>query len=90
MTLQCRVKIRARRRRVDAAELEIYVRRVVRRRAVDLLRRSQPREQRHAEYVLEMQAVPTWMSPELADEERELAELHERALERLAELCVRA
>ena len=90
VVLQCLMKIRAGRWRIDPADLADFVRRVVRRRAVDLWRRSQARKQRDAEYALETQDSPTWMSPELAYEERELAELHERALERLPELCRRA
>ena len=89
VALQCLMKIRAGQWRVEAAHLQDFVRRVVRRKAVDLLRRSQAREQRHAEYALEAPASQTWMSPELAYEERELAEFHEQALGRLPESCRR-
>jgi RNA polymerase sigma-70 factor (ECF subfamily) len=90
VALQCWVKIRGGQWRVEAAELRTFVRRVVRRRAVDLLRRSQARDQRHAEYALEASASHhAWMSPELACEERELTEFHEQALGRLPELCRR-
>lgn len=89
VALQCLMKIRAGKWRVEAAALRDFVRRVVRRKAVDLLRRSQAREQRHAEYALEAHAAQTWMSPELAYEERELAEFREQALGRLPALCRR-
>lgn len=87
VVLQCLTKIRAGKWRVEAAELPAFVRRVVRRKAVDLLRRSQARDERHTEYAREMQTSPTWMAPDLAYEERELAELHEQALGRLPEVC---
>ena len=90
VALECWVKIRGGQWRDDPSELRTFVRRVVRRRAVDLLRRSQARDQRHAEYAREAcESHPTWMSPELAYEERELTELHEQALGRLPELCRR-
>ena len=57
---------------------------------MDLLRRSQARDQRHAECALEARAShDAWMSPELANEERELTEFHEQALGRLPDLCRR-
>ena len=66
VALECWVKIREGQWRVEAAELRTFVRRVVRRRAVDLLRRSQARDQRHDEYALEARASQhAWMSPEL-------------------------
>ena len=90
VALECWVKIRGGQWRVTPAELQTFVRRVVRRRAVDLLRRSQARDQRHAEYAREAsESYHTWMSPELAFEERELTELHEQVLGRLPELCRR-
>ena len=90
VALQCWMKIRGGQWRVEAAELSTFVRRVVRRRAVDLLRRSQARDQRQLDYAREIhESRPAWMSPELAYEERELAEFHEQALGRLPELCRR-
>ena len=90
VALECWVKIRGGQWRVTPAELQTFVRRVVRRRAVDLLRRSQARDQRHAEYAREAsESHHAWMSPELAYEDRELTEFHEQALGRLPELCRR-
>jgi RNA polymerase sigma factor (sigma-70 family) len=90
VVLQCLVKIRAGAWRADAAELPVFVQRVVRRRAVDLLRRSRARNERQAAYVREMHATHhTWMSPELTYEERELREFHEQALARMPEMCRR-
>ena len=89
VALQCLIVIREGRWRIDAAEVPDFVRRVVRRKAVDRLRRSQARERRHDDYARETHASPTWMSPELAYEERELAELHALALGRLPARCRR-
>jgi hypothetical protein len=73
--------------RVEAAKLPTFVSRVVRRRVFDLSQQSQERDQRHAEYTREMdESRPTWMSPDLVCEERELTEFHEQALGRLRKL----
>ena len=85
VVLECLLKVRAGRWRVAREALGAFVRRLVRRRAVDWLRRSQRRSERNAEHAREIrESTHAWMSPDLASEERELAEFHDRALAKSA------
>lgn len=67
VVLICLKRKRARVWTVDASEMEMYVRCLVRRRVVDSLRRRQRRGERDAEHARDrLDSAYEWMEPELA------------------------
>jgi RNA polymerase sigma factor (sigma-70 family) len=91
VVLECLVKLRAGTWKVAVSSLQAFVCRMVRRRAIDAVRRSQRSDVRNGEHARERrEGAHAWMSPELAMEERELLELHGRTLASLPSGCRRA
>src|SRR6185312_2398188 len=91
VVLTCLERMQAGTWRLGPGGVDGYVRCVVRRRAVDALRRRQRRQDRDAEHARELvEGVHAWMDPELALEARELDELHASATARLSAPCRRA
>jgi RNA polymerase sigma factor (sigma-70 family) len=90
IVLECLVAMREGRWRVSMASLRTHVRRLVRRRAVDWLRRAQRRKQREVQHGRAIeQGTHAWMSPELTLEERELTSFHAQTLASLPDACRR-
>lgn len=91
VVLECLVRLRSGKLWTRPASLAAFVRRRVRSRAIDLLRRKKHRAARNAEHARElMESVHAWMSPELALETRELELFREHTLASLPYDCRRA
>lgn len=92
VALELWIKVHERRLIVREGYVAALVRHVVRRRAVDLLRDEQRAVERASTCVADeaRDQSPTWMSPDLALEEHELREFHERTLVSLPATCRRA
>jgi RNA polymerase sigma factor (sigma-70 family) len=90
VVLDCLVKIRN--GTWDAPDdLPQYVRRMVQNKRVDLIRRRRHRDERDGDHAEELEeARHAWMAPDQMTEERELLEVHERALSDLPDGCRRA
>lgn len=90
VVLECLMKMRAGEWTADRASLSGLVRRMVRGRAVDSVRRQRRREERETEHGRVVSESPhAWMSPELTNEAQELTELHQQALAKIPEVCRR-
>jgi RNA polymerase sigma-70 factor (ECF subfamily) len=91
VVLECLTAIRGGRWSRRGAALPAIVANLVRRRAVDGLRSRQRAEKREAEFARELlENSRAWMAPDGELEERELAEMRERALASLPPACRRA
>lgn len=91
VVLECLVRLRAGAWQLDPSRLAGFVRRVAKRRSIDALRRQQRRAVRDAEHAREVsESSRVWMSPELAIEEQELANLHASTLASLSQGCRRS
>jgi RNA polymerase sigma factor (sigma-70 family) len=90
VVLECLIKVREQTWHADDASIQGLIRNMVRRRAIDSLRRTQRREERNAEHVRDLSdGAHGWMSPDIASDERELAALHAETLASLPGKCRR-
>lgn len=90
VVLDCLIKISRGTWDVAPDDLIRSVRHMVQCKSVNEFRGSQRRDERQAEHLRQLEeAAPAWMSPEVVAEDRELAELHARALDELPEGCRR-
>lgn len=91
VVLECLVKLRAGQWTVRHKDLSDFVRKVVRRRIADWLRRCDRERARNVEYAHELEEREcAWMSPEQEYEARELEAVREQTLNELPEACRRA
>ena len=89
--LELLIKVRQGRLVVREGFVGALVRKVIHRRAVDLLRGAEREAAHMAAYAGDdAQSPSTWASPDLVLEERELEEFHERTLVSLPDTCRRA
>lgn len=91
VVLECLIKLRSGRWRIDGLLVAGLARRMVQSRSIDALRRVQRRSSRNAEHARELaESARVWMSPDLAIEEEELARCHARTLADLPDVRRRA
>lgn len=84
-------RIRAGRPVASGARLRGFIRTMVRRKAIDQMRRGQRRAEREVEYEREHGgARQGWMSPEALLDDAEMSAFHRRTLSGLPESCRRA
>jgi RNA polymerase sigma factor (sigma-70 family) len=90
IVLDCLIRIREGRWCARTTVLRSYVRNAVYLKTLDYLRRTIRRTDRNAEHVREWcESTHAWMSPDLASEDRELYEFHQRILADVPEICRR-
>jgi RNA polymerase sigma factor (sigma-70 family) len=88
VVLECLTAIREGRWNPNGVSLAAIVTTMVRQRAIDGYRSRKRAEKREAEFARDLsENSPTWMRPDGELEERELAELRERALASLPPAC---
>lgn len=87
IVLSCLARMREGAWEVRRESLPALVQQMVRRRVVDLRRRSGRDDRRAMKYLQETAADPVWMTPGADDEAREFEEFRERALELLPPRC---
>ncbi len=91
VVVTCLERIRAGTWDVRPDGIDAYVRCVVGRRVIDVVRRRKRRREREAEHSRELEeGVHAWMDPELALERDELEAYHERAMAEMPAACRRA
>jgi RNA polymerase sigma factor (sigma-70 family) len=82
------IKARSGRRRIRLSSLRSHVQKIVNRRAVDWLRRSQRRADREAMFAHEVNdGTHAWMAPDLASEDRNLNQFLVEAVASLPDAC---
>jgi RNA polymerase sigma factor (sigma-70 family) len=90
IVLECLEKARNERSIREIACNPRIVRAMVRRRAIDRLRRTQRRDARQRQYVQDLEdSTPSWMQPDMAVDEQELALLHAQTTAGLSPMCRR-